>query len=209
MDVDRSQTSPSSATNAQARANARAAPATVSESALRAVVTALTTMNARDSSSIDDEKGKLSELALVGEGIGGRAAERASRGLAPCASEHDAVVRACKELWMFLHGKRIDKLKTNNKGVFVLHDDAFVAMRAVGGTGNESSDERIVARALALHAGALRGALRAFGVECDVVGEISRSTSTQGVVSGARAAPALRAPAPAVAFSVTLARARA
>lgn len=190
----------------------------VSESALAAVVRELIRHacgfahgddDASDDARTEDterDREACATLERIGERIGERAAERVSRGLAPCAAEQDAIMRACKEFWTYIHGKRVDKLKTNNKGVFVLHDDSFAAMRGVCGIGDEKLEARSTRAYLALHSGALRGGLRALGVECDVTGEIL-STNLTSTSTGARPGLApTRAPAPAVAFSVQIAR---
>jgi hypothetical protein len=155
---------------------------------------------------VERDREARATLERIGERIGERAAERVSRGLAPCAAEQDAIMRACKEFWTFVHGKRVDKLKTNNKGVFVLHDDAFAAMRGVCGMGDEKLEARATSAYLALHSGVLRGGLRALGVDCVVTGDIV-NTNLNPTNAGARPGLApTRAPAPAVAFSVRVAR---
>lgn len=70
-------------------------------------------------------------LELVGFRIGERVGERVSAHEDPFADEQSAIMCACKEFWTFAHGKRVDALKTNNKGTFVFHDDQFRAMRGV------------------------------------------------------------------------------
>ena len=70
-------------------------------------------------------------LELVGFRIGDRVGERVSAHEDPFADEQSAIMCACKEFWTFAHGKRVDALKTNNKGTFVFHDDQFRAMRGV------------------------------------------------------------------------------
>ena len=171
-------------------------------------------------------------LARTGERIGERCAERATRGMDPFADEQSAIMCACKEFWTLTHGKRADALKTNNKGTFVFHDDSFRAMRGVvggarargtsGTTGARlASDASSAAAAassdaaavdddprvrayLALHAGIIRGGLRALGVRARVRGEL-RATSASSSAARGDAVGALGPPA--VAFTVDVVRA--
>lgn len=41
------------------------------------------------------------------------------------AENIDAIKYLCKEFWMVTFGKGIDNLKTNHRGVYVLHDNNF------------------------------------------------------------------------------------
>ena len=171
-------------------------------------------------------------LARTGERIGERCAERATRGMDPFADEQSAIMCACKEFWTLTHGKRADALKTNNKGTFVFHDDSFRAMRGVvggarargtsGTTGarlasDASSaaaaassdaaavdDDPTVRAHLALHAGIIRGGLRALGVRARVRGELRATSASSSAARG----DAVRArDPPAVAFTVDVVRA--
>jgi len=168
-------------------------------------------------------------LARTGERIGERCAERATRGMDPFADEQSAIMCACKEFWTLAHGKRADALKTNNKGTFVFHDDSFRAMRGVvggarargtsgtrlasdaGGGGGASASDVSTADAdprvrayLALHAGIIRGGLRALGVRARVRGELR---APSGSSAAARVDAALALDPPAVAFTVDVVRA--
>ena len=167
-------------------------------------------------------------LARTGERIGERCAERATRGMDPFADEQSAIMCACKEFWTQTHGKRADALKTNNKGTFVFHDDSFRAMRGVvggargrgtsGTTGGRLAsdasssssssaavdDDPRVRAYLALHAGIIRGGLRALGVRARVRGEL-RATSASSSAARGDAVGALDPPA--VAFTVDVVRA--
>ena len=55
------------------------------------------------------------------------------------------VLWTCKEFWQEVFGKRVDNLKTNNRGVYVLTDTAFVWMaglRPIGATEEEGGRTR-------------------------------------------------------------------
>lgn len=183
-----------------------------------------------DDDDVRDDDATVAEacetLARTGERIGERCAERATRGMDPFAVEQSAIMCVCKEFWTLAHGKRADALKTNNKGTFVFHDDSFRAMRGVvggarargrsgtrlasDGGGASASDASAVdadphVRAyLALHAGIIRGGLRALGVRARVRGELR---APSGSSAAARADAALALNPPAVAFTVDVVRA--
>ena len=169
-------------------------------------------------------------LELVGFRIGERVGERVSAREDPFADEQSAIMCACKEFWTFAHGKRVDALKTNNKGTFVFHDDQFRAMRGVrcssssagssaGSSAAASSAADALADAaldaverayLALHAGVVRGGLKSFGITARVRGELRASPSSASRDARRRASrPGFAfapAPSPAVAFVVDVAR---
>jgi len=170
-----------------------------------------------DAFDADRVKDACETLELIGARIGERLAELAtttqSIAMDPFGDQQEAIMCACKEFWLLAHGRRVDKLKTNNRGTFVLHDDAFTAMRsvtqiargsAIGGVDAiDANEDAHVRCALAFHAGATRGGLRALGVRATVAGEVidpdpTRSSSSGGPSGGGGA------PAPAVAFTVVV-----
>ena len=107
----------------------------------------------------------------------------------------DAVKHACKEVWTLAFGKQVDALRTNHRGTFVLRDSSFRRLASLSAdvsslpvkkktgmkAGAEGEQRDTAAPALAaasaaaaaattlrLHAGIVRGALSALGVEADV-----------------------------------------
>jgi hypothetical protein len=85
----------------------------------------------------------------------------------------EAVKFLCKEVWMELFHKQIDKLQTNHRGVFVLKDLDLKWLSRFP-TGPESS--RVAAiRLLAFPCGLIRGALAVLGipavVSCDFLAD--------------------------------------
>ena len=170
-----------------------------------------------DAFDADRVKDACETLELIGARIGERLAELATTttiAMDPFGDQQEAIMCACKEFWSLAHGRRVDKLKTNNRGTFVLHDDGFTAMRSVtriargGGIGGvdaiDANEDAHVRCALAFHAGATRGGLRALGVRATVAGEVidpdpARSSSSIGPSGGGGGAPA-----PAVAFTVVV-----
>jgi len=49
----------------------------------------------------------------------------------------EAVKFVCKDVWISLYDKQIDNLRTNHRGVYVLHDNAFRPAARISGEGEE------------------------------------------------------------------------
>ena len=95
------------------------------------------------------------------------------------------VLWTCKEFWQEVFGKRVDNLKTNNRGVYVLTDTAFVWMaglRPIGATEEEGmSTMRSYAESYGRFAGGVvRGALESLGLRCAVSAEPTCGAVTTG-----------------------------
>ena len=92
---------------------------------------------------------------------------------AVAAQQLEAVKFLCKEVWMEIFRKQIDKLQTNHRGVFVLKDlDLKWLARFPAGT----EDSRVATmRFLAFPCGLIRGALANLGipavVSCDFLAD--------------------------------------
>ncbi len=92
---------------------------------------------------------------------------------AVAAQQLEAVKFLCKELWMEIFNKQMDKLQTNHRGVFVLKDLELKWLTRFP-VGSEKS--RVMAiRFLAFPCGVLRGALANLGipavVSCDFLAD--------------------------------------
>jgi hypothetical protein len=85
----------------------------------------------------------------------------------------DVVKFVCRDVWMELHQKQIDKLQTNNKGVFVLQDFNYRWVRFVSAAPGESTAQAAV-KYLLFPCGVIRGALAACDVEASVNADISQ-----------------------------------
>ncbi|GMH92626.1 hypothetical protein TrVE_jg14125 [Triparma verrucosa] len=94
----------------------------------------------------------------------------------------------CKDLWVGVFGKQIDKLQTNHRGVFVLKDYSFTLLKRLPTTSTTpptlTDASRIQAiRILAYPCGLIRGALSSFGfgnsvVSCDFLNDGRNVEST-------------------------------
>jgi len=92
---------------------------------------------------------------------------------AVAASQLEAVKFLCKEFWMEVFRKQIDKLQTNHRGVFVLKD---MELRWLTRLPPNQEDARVAAiQLLAFPCGLVRGALANLGipavVSCDFLAD--------------------------------------
>ena len=89
------------------------------------------------------------------------------------AQQLEAVKFLCKEVWVQLFGKQIDKLQTNHRGVFVLKDLDLKYLQAFPSQ-LESSRVRAI-QLLAFPCGVIRGCLADLGipsvVSCDFLAD--------------------------------------
>ena len=121
----------------------------------------------------------------------------------------DVVKYVCRELWAELHQKPVDKLQTNNKGVFVLQDLNYRWTRYLsppaGGPPSAGAEQAL--KYVLFPCGLVRGALAAFDVIATVTSDVSATprvlfhidASPTRELSAPAGAPAAGAAAPAVA----------
>lgn len=100
---------------------------------------------------------------------GGSSSSKKDPAAAVAASQLEAVKFLCKEFWIEVFRKQIDKLQTNHRGVFVLKD---LELRWLTRFPNNQENARVTAiQLLAFPCGMLRGALANLGipsvVSCD------------------------------------------
>lgn len=144
--------------------------------------------------------GALPLLQSSGFRVGSRVAERLTLKCCRMPEQRECVKFVCKDLWHFLFQKQADRLQTNRRGGYVIHDANLPWLRrvhpcavhavtaAVPGKGPEAlqqQQEEELLRAAAtqpqLHVafvcGAIRGALAALGLECTVTAEAPKPPS--------------------------------
>ncbi|GBG29219.1 Trafficking protein particle complex subunit 6B [Hondaea fermentalgiana] len=122
---------------------------------------------------ICDAQNDLGKLEMLGFGIGHRFVERFTRTHAKFTNTLEVVKFLCKDLWLAMFGKQVDKLQTNHKGVFVLHDNKCAWVSSVD---IDYSDEESLEQAkkfLIAPCGLIRGALSNLGIKCTVRAEFS------------------------------------
>ena len=88
----------------------------------------------------------------------------------------EIILYLCKEFWPDVFKKRVDNLKTNNRGVYVLTDNAFRWVRHLHAVGSsreagEAAKREYAETCARFPAGVVRGALANLGAPCVVVAE--------------------------------------
>lgn len=91
----------------------------------------------------------------------------------PAAVQLEAVKFICKEFWMEVYQKQVDKLQTNHRGVFVLKDMEFKWLKRL--PGNQDLARVMAIKILAFPCGLIRGAMANLGivavVSCDFLAD--------------------------------------
>jgi hypothetical protein len=122
--------------------------------------------------------GRVSQEALYGslEGagyaVGRRWVERATRERERFGDTLDAVKFLCREFWADAFRKAVDKLQTNNRGVFVLQDFNFRPTRHVSAPVGADTPAAALPHVLG-PCGMIRGALAGLGYEASVNADVS------------------------------------
>lgn len=121
-----------------------------------------------------DEEAAFYRIEQLGFQVGNRLVERVLHftKTLPFQDPIDVVKFLCKDYWSSIFGKAIDNLKTNHRGVYVLHDMSFgwVARFAVDSIQSETAKMTVLY--LAFPCGLLRGALANLGIVATVTAEI-------------------------------------
>lgn len=130
------------------------------------------------------------KLEGLGYSVGHRLSERYTKDVNWLSSELDMIKFVCKEFWLAVWKRQVDKLQTNYKGVYVLHDSHFRILqhvRPVHSTGSAETDrEQMDEQArvyVAFSCGVLRGALMNLGVTATVRADIVRGTGVSFTIS--------------------------
>mmetsp|Transcript_8246 Transcript_8246/g.16296 ORF Transcript_8246/g.16296 Transcript_8246/m.16296 type:complete len:184 (-) Transcript_8246:27-578(-) len=132
-------------------------------------------------------------LESAGFEVGLRLVERHSKDRARFADTLDIIKFICKDFWYEVYRKQIDKLQTNNRGVFMLQDNKHRLLSRCSPslerqirTANRLRECLFMGSAKelgSLHAkfpcGLIRGALYGLGVNASVGVEVHKLTSCQ------------------------------
>jgi len=126
----------------------------------------------------DSRQTPAQRLEVMGQEVGYRIVERISEKQRFLGFEDlDYVKFICREFWEAIFGKKIDKLQTNHKGVFVLFDTEFKWIeKYTAGTAAEDMDAATrdaVSKLLHFPCGIMRGALANLGMSALVTAEFS------------------------------------
>jgi hypothetical protein len=132
------------------------------------------------------------KLEGLGYSVGGRLCERYSRDLNWFSEQLDVIKFLCKEFWLAVFQKQVDKLQTNYKGIYVLHDFQFRTLtkihpvHPVAATSNSNPNPMIDSALLdqcrmytSYSCGLVRGALANLGITASVKVEINKLPAVQ------------------------------
>ncbi|PPQ64061.1 hypothetical protein CVT24_008874 [Panaeolus cyanescens] len=98
------------------------------ESSARDSVTSLNSKSGSTSGKgvVDEEEEPVRQrLESIGMHVGANFSERLCRDRPMFADTLDVVKFICKDIWAAFWDKQVDNLRTNHRGVYVLHDNAF------------------------------------------------------------------------------------
>ena len=95
----------------------------------------------------------------IGQDVGFRFVTRFPVGPAPFSAPLDVLKFLCKEVWIELYGKKVDRLQTNHKGTFMCTDTSFSPLFRL-----RKANQTDLNRFLAIHKGIIRGALVNLGI---------------------------------------------
>jgi hypothetical protein len=116
----------------------------------------------------------------VGQDIGFRFVTVFPLGPAPFCAPLDVLKFFCKDVWIELYGKKIDRLQTNHKGTFMCTDTSFAPLARL-----RRASQAEIAKFVALHRGIIRGALVNLGLNVTgITAQLLNLTAEDGVPLG-------------------------
>lgn len=140
-------------------------------------------------------------LEGIGHHVGYHMTENLARERARFTDTLDVLKFICKEVWVSVWGKQVDNLRTNHRGVYVLHDNNFGPLRHVSTAHGAQTTAKEARVFLAYAVGLVKGALAQLDVPSSVVAETNQAPQctfhvktqkggAQGAASAAAVAPA-------------------
>mmetsp|Transcript_23470 Transcript_23470/g.57497 ORF Transcript_23470/g.57497 Transcript_23470/m.57497 type:complete len:173 (-) Transcript_23470:57-575(-) len=116
------------------------------------------------------------QMEAMGFQVGTQLAERYTRDRARFTEQTEIILFLCKEFWLDVFKKRVDNLKTNNRGVYVLQDNAFRWTRNLHAWGPTDAEGEAALKAYGASCthfpcGIIRGMLSHLGLACTVTGD--------------------------------------
>jgi len=122
----------------------------------------------------DTDKGEIeasSKLENIGFSTGYRLVERLSRQSLRHGSQLELLKYVCRVVWHAVYRKEVNSLRTNNLGLYVLHDDNFRFFSSMA-KGKQYLEQ--APKYLSLACGIVRGALANLGLESVVTAEVTQ-----------------------------------
>lgn len=121
-------------------------------------------------------KMKQKELKRLAIGTGKRIVENMVQDHVWLRDSHAFMRFICKEFWNYFFGKYVDRLQTNNKGVYVLFDYKFAWQSSwtFEPVNDESTEavRRLSLLYLAYATGLIKGGMQSLGIEAECSAEI-------------------------------------
>jgi len=116
------------------------------------------------------------KLLAIGQHVGQRLAERLTKEQPRFVEPLEIIKFICKDFWIAVFRKQVDKLQTNYKGIYVLHDFNFRWLARISAVGNVVEE----AKPYTFFAcGVIRGALSNLGLNTTVKAEITKPPNCQ------------------------------
>ena len=84
-----------------------------------------------------------------------------------------AIKFVCKDLWKSVHAKTIDKLETDNRGMYILHDEKYQWLWPLLSSDSAECKDEIQAY-VTFSCGFVRGAFAGLGWDCTVEAKTSK-----------------------------------
>uniref|UniRef100_A0A7S4M9V0 Trafficking protein particle complex subunit 6B n=1 Tax=Prymnesium polylepis TaxID=72548 RepID=A0A7S4M9V0_9EUKA len=123
------------------------------------------------------------KIESVGFQVGQRLAERYTKDSPRFTETLDIIKFICKDFWFEIYRKQIDKLQTNNRGVYMLQDNRNrLLSRCSPSSERRGSAKQVAALYARFPAGLIRGALSGLNVSASVSVEVGELPACQFTV---------------------------
>lgn len=132
----------------------------------------------------------VTSIEGLGFQVGQRLVEKYTRDRVRFKGVLDIIKFICKDFWTALYSKQIDNLRTNHRGVYVLHDNKFRWLQQISPEISQSGGATVpplATRYVVFPCGLIRGALAALGVQCTVTSEVPKLPSCMFTIKMAKA----------------------
>ncbi|CAI5734888.1 unnamed protein product [Hyaloperonospora brassicae] len=110
-------------------------------------------------------------LEAMGYDVGCRFAERIARERPRMLEPLDVIKFVCKDFWIAMFAKQIDKLQTNHRGIFVVQDFRFRWLESISAA-TEQETREMALLFLVFPCGLIRGALANLGLTAIVNADV-------------------------------------
>ncbi|KAG6828991.1 hypothetical protein H0H92_006063 [Tricholoma furcatifolium] len=130
--------------------------------------------SAGKATAVDEEEEAVRlRLETMGVHVGANFTERLCRDRPLFPETLDAIKFICKDIWVACWDKQVDNLRTNHRGIYVLHDNAFKPISRLSSWQGRADAVKRAKLYVAMSAGVIRGALSRLGYHGSVVPEVT------------------------------------